>query len=81
MKLKHITGILFLFTAHLLFAQNISTVEKQLNEAFQRINYWSSEGRNHKNFYDSLSSENTHTLNYFQYVVITRNSKALTPVH
>lgn len=59
MKAKTILGILFLLTTHVLFAQNISAIEKQLNSAFQRIDYWSSEGRDHKNFYDSLSSANT----------------------
>lgn len=59
MKAKTTLGILFLLTTQFLFAQNISTIEKQLNNAFQRINYWSSKGRDHKNFYDSLSSANT----------------------
>ncbi|MDM1554424.1 hypothetical protein HX126_07645 [Chryseobacterium indologenes] len=58
MKTKNTIGFLFLFTAHFLFGQNISIIEKQLNDAFQKIDYWSSEGRNHKNFYDSLDVAN-----------------------
>ncbi|OCA78857.1 hypothetical protein BBH99_07125 [Chryseobacterium contaminans] len=59
MKAKTILITLFLFATHFLLGQNISTIEKELNSAFQRIDYWSSEGRDHKNFYDSLSSANT----------------------
>lgn len=59
MKAKIISVTLFALTTHLLSAQNISVIEKQLNSAFQRIDYWSSEGRDHKDAYDSLASANT----------------------
>ncbi|WP_347218561.1 hypothetical protein [Chryseobacterium sp.] len=59
MKTKKIFGLTCLFAVHCLFGQNISTVEKQLDEAFQKINYWSSEGRDQKNSYDSLAVANT----------------------
>lgn len=59
MKTKNILGFLFLLATHFLFGQNISTIEKQLNEAFQKIDYWSSEGRDHEKSYDSLASANT----------------------
>lgn len=58
MKAKIISVTLFVLTTHLLSAQNISVIEKQLNSAFQRIDYWSSEGRDHKDAYDSLASAN-----------------------
>ncbi|RXM52563.1 MULTISPECIES: hypothetical protein [unclassified Chryseobacterium] len=59
MKTKNILGFLFVLTAHFLFGQNISTIEKQLSKAFQKIDYWSSEGRNNENSYDSLATANT----------------------
>lgn len=59
MKVKNTVGVLFLFTAQFLFGQNISMIEKQLNDAFQKINYWSSDGRDQKNAYDSLAAANT----------------------
>lgn len=58
MKTKNTLGILFLFTAHFLFGQNISTIEKQLHNALQKIDYWSSEGRDQKNSLDSLAAAN-----------------------
>ncbi|MDN3691286.1 hypothetical protein QWZ06_02935 [Chryseobacterium tructae] len=59
MKTKKILGFTGIFIAHFLFGQNISAIEQQLNETFQKINYWSSEGRDHKNSYDSLATANT----------------------
>ncbi len=59
MKTKKILGFICLCTMHLLLGQNITTIEKQLSEAFQKINYWSSEGRDHKDSYDSLAAANT----------------------
>lgn len=58
MKAKIILGTLFLFTAHFLSGQNISAIEKQLNNTFQKIEYWSSEGRDDKHAYDSLAAAN-----------------------
>lgn len=37
-------------------AQNINQIEKQLTNSFQKINYWSSEGRDQKFSYDSLKA-------------------------
>ncbi|MEJ5105042.1 hypothetical protein [Chryseobacterium sp. MYb328] len=59
MNAKKILGFICLCTIHLGFGQNITAIEKQLNEAFQKINYWSSEGRDFKNSYDSLAAANT----------------------
>lgn len=59
MKTKKTLGLVCLFTVHFLFGQNISSIEKQLSEAFQKIDYWSSEGRDHQNAYDSLAAANT----------------------
>ncbi|WP_278380743.1 hypothetical protein [Chryseobacterium arthrosphaerae] len=57
--MKKIAGILFLFSAPFLFGQNISVIEKKLNDAFQKIGYWSSEGRDQKSSPDSLYAANT----------------------
>ncbi|VEH22591.1 Uncharacterised protein [Chryseobacterium nakagawai] len=59
MKIKKILGFVLCITTHFLFGQNMSVIEKQLNEAFQKINYWSSDGRDHKDSYDSLAVANT----------------------
>lgn len=59
MKTKKIFVLIGIFTAHFLFGQNISIIEKQLNAALQKIDYWASEGRDDKNSYDSLSAANT----------------------
>lgn len=56
--MKKIFGILFLITAHCLFGQNMSTIEKQLNDAFQKINYWSSDGQSKESSSDSLYTAN-----------------------
>ncbi|MFP3581688.1 hypothetical protein SB659_19200, partial [Arthrobacter sp. SIMBA_036] len=56
--MKKIFGILFLITAHCLFGQNISTIEKQLDDAFQKINYWYSDGQSKESSSDSLYTAN-----------------------
>lgn len=58
MKTKNILGFLFVLTTHFFFGQNISSIEKQLNNAFQKIGYWSSEGRDDQHSYDSLAAAN-----------------------
>lgn len=58
MKTNKILAFICLCTVHLALGQNISTIEKQLSEAFQKIDYWSSEGRDHQNAYDSLAAAN-----------------------
>lgn len=57
--MKKILGFLFLIATHSLFGQNIATIEKQLNTAFQKIDYWSSEGRSLESSSDSLYAANT----------------------
>lgn len=57
--MKKILGFLFLITTHFLFGQNISAIEKQLNDAFKRIEYWSSDAWKQEHSYDSLEVANT----------------------
>lgn len=59
MNIKKILGFACLLAARFVLGQNISVIEKQLNESFQKINYWSSEGRDHQSSYDSLAAANT----------------------
>lgn len=56
---KTLITLLFLLTTSFLFGQNMPAIEKQLNDVFQKINYWSSEGQSNEHSYDSLYSANT----------------------
>lgn len=56
--MKKALTILLIMTIQAVWGQHISIIEKQLNNAFQKIGYWSSEGRSNESSYDSLAVAN-----------------------
>lgn len=55
---KLIATILSVFTVHVLFAQNMNSVESDLLKSFSRIQYWASDGRGQDYSLDSLLAAN-----------------------